>query len=77
MATRERIELEVVGKAHAAPTSTVTPFRKLPFKREPLATDDELREYRQMLPLLRRMVADWEKVRSTCPLARKILDGEE
>jgi hypothetical protein len=48
-------------------------------KREPPVTDAEIREYRQMIPRLRAMLADWDRLTAAqtgCPVARKVLDRD-
>jgi hypothetical protein len=46
-----------------------------PSRREPPATDEEIREYRRNKARLMKMLDEWEAVRTHCPLARKILEG--
>jgi hypothetical protein len=47
----------------------------LPFStqllREPPLTAAELAEYRRLRPMLRKLVEDWPKIVSGCPIAKR------
>lgn len=43
---------------------------------EPPPTSDEIREWREIRPQVLRMLQEWDMVRTACPLASKIINGE-
>ena len=44
-----------------------------PRRREPPLTDAELREWRRLVPELRRMARQFETLTTECPVARQVL----
>lgn len=53
------------------------PLRKPAQPSQPPVTPEEIAEYRQMRPILLRMIADWDKLTAStgCPVAHQILRG--
>lgn len=52
-------------------TAVILPF---PESRLARGTPEELAEYREMLPLLRQMVKEWQVVKQMCPMARRLTE---
>lgn len=50
--------------------TNVLPF-STPLYREPPLTAVELAEYRRLRPMLRKLVEDWPKIVSSCPIAKR------
>lgn len=68
----------VMGKGDTEPgKANIVAFApRLEVRRELPPTDEEMREYRAIKVRLMRMLLEWEKVRSTCPLAIKIINED-
>lgn len=57
--------------------SNVIPLRAPPARRrEPPLTDAELREWRRLVPQLRRMARQMEILTTECPVARQLVAPE-
>lgn len=67
------------GVEHAEQSSepiagNITPFPMERVRRpEPPPSDAELAEYRRIRPQLLQMLAEWQKIRSMCPLATRLV----
>lgn len=62
------------------PAKVVSIFERRPAAfREPPITAEEIAEYRQMRPLLMKMLEEWQQVATTggCPVARQIIHGRK
>lgn len=69
------IEEAVVEPPNSNNVADIADARRKREEREPGPTDAELREYREMLPLLRQMMKEWESLKGAqgCPVMRGIL----
>lgn len=84
--TEQQIQNNDPGTEQSTPASNVVPFapvahRASSSRAEP--TEEELAEYRQMLPILRQIVKEFpqllrqhQAITSNCVLAKQILAGD-
>jgi hypothetical protein len=64
---------EGVSEAQDGESRTAVVLR-FPDLRKLRATDEELAEYREMLPALRLMLKEWALVKTACPMARRLTE---
>ena len=46
----------------------------MPARKEAALSDAELVEYRRLRPLLMQLLDEWQKVRTGCPIAKRMIE---